>query len=207
MIYVTSPELISAVYRDSRVRRNLPGKSYNFNIYHQRFVFSPIRLDISEKVFGMSNAACQSQEMKEDYFVMHHHELSPKKSVELHARYSRFAEKHIISAIDHYDGQTALLLPFIHQAAFNSAAYAFFGDSLDVKMAYEKFRGFDQNVHMVLAGMPKMLLPGPYRSRDEGIDMFEEYLHKAKPYDDCSPIMRRAIEISTESGWVRVQIL
>ncbi|KIJ34277.1 hypothetical protein M422DRAFT_782913 [Sphaerobolus stellatus SS14] len=183
MTYVTSPELISAIYRDSK-----------------NFAFFPFRLELSERIFGMSHDSVHSLSMTEEYFTMHHDELSPRNSAFLLHRYIKQGHIHILDAINTFNGKTTPLLPFLHLAAYHSAAYAFFGYGLDVPKSYECFRKFDESTHLMIAGMPRILLPGPFRARDEGIKVFEEYL-KTPLEDDCSPVIKRSREISQEAGW------
>jgi len=182
IIYITAPELISALFRDSKT-----------------FVFTPIRLEIAARIFGMSwkhlNSLCTDNE----YFKVHQRELSPVKVPGIHRRYGKYAYECIFEALNNLDGGAVPLYSFIKPAAYHAASYAFFGKSFDSKASYEPFKKFDDMFYLLAAGLPLRLLREAYQSRSFLISLFKTYV--TSPHEDCSELVQAIEGLAREREW------
>jgi hypothetical protein len=96
----------------------------------------PIRLEISNKIFGISHAATYSSYMAEGYLPMHHRALSPQNIVEVLERYAQHAREHVLNAVDKLDGKGSPLVQFVVPPAYYSACRAVFGRAFDAGQSY-----------------------------------------------------------------------
>ncbi|KAF8579492.1 cytochrome P450 [Ramaria rubella] len=182
MTYITSPNLISAVYRDVKT-----------------FEFIPIRLDITENIFGLSHEATHSSFLLNEYLPMHHRGLSPKNMAGLLHRYTQYAHEFVLKTLEKYDGSRTSLVPFMVPPAYSSAAGALFGRAFDAEKSYKPFRTFDDQFHIMLAGVPRFLMPGTHRAWDQVIKQFEQYLKT--PHEDSSELMLLIEAGARDAGW------
>lgn len=182
--YVTAPELISAIYRDSKT-----------------FQFLQIRLEMTEKIFGSSNALCQDPVYFEDYYKAHHEELSPIKVASVLQRYGILAYESLQSTLNKLDNGSTTGLSFIKPPAYDAAAYAFFGKTFPSRESYEPFKTFDEGFLLLQTQIPRFLLKKPIQAREKLIKMFEKYL--SSPHDDCAGLIHAIEEIASTTNWVR----
>jgi hypothetical protein len=176
--------------------------------YPQSFEFTPIRLDISQKIFALSYDVCHDGWMTGEYFAMHHRALSPTGIQPLLASYTTHAISCIseaLSALSSSSSQASLntpLVPLVVPAAFHSAAYTFFGKSFPTKQIYSDFRTFDGSFHLMLAGAPKWLVPAPHDAHARVLDAVEKYLDG--PHEDLCQLMHDTEVGAKNQGWVSI---
>ncbi|EIN05202.1 cytochrome P450 [Punctularia strigosozonata HHB-11173 SS5] len=191
LTYVTDPALISAVYRDPK-----------------SFEFTPIRLDISQKIFALSHGVCNDGWMTGDYFSMHHRALSPSGIQPLLASYTTHAISCISEALSALPPSTSAgsspscktsLAPLIVPPAFYSAAHTFFGASFPAKDVYGDFRTFDGSFHLMLAGAPKWLVSAPHDAYARILDKVERFLDG--PHEDVCQLMHDTEIGARAQGW------
>lgn len=181
--YVTAPNLISAIYRDSKT-----------------FQFTPIRIEITHKIFGSSPALTQDPVYYEDYYKAHHEELSPIKVVSVLQRYGAFTYEALQKALDKLDDNSgATKLSFIKPAAYDAAAYAFFGKAFPSEESYEPFKTFDEGFLLLQTDIPRFFLKKPIQAREKLFKLFENYL--SNPHDDCAGIMHAIDTFANKANW------
>ncbi|KIJ43970.1 hypothetical protein M422DRAFT_252463, partial [Sphaerobolus stellatus SS14] len=181
--YVTSPELISAIYRESKI-----------------FEFVPIRMDMAYKIFDVAREVNGNPVMTEDLFKTHHAKLSPKNVGEIHKRYGGFTYESIQIALDNSsDTPITRLSPFLKPAAYDAALYAFFGKSYNARASYQPFIDFDNGFPLLQAGAPKFLLKKTLAGRDQLTEITKRYL--TGPHSDCSDFVSSIEEIANEAKW------
>ncbi|KAF8587451.1 cytochrome P450 [Ramaria rubella] len=183
MAWVTSPELISAIYRDPK-----------------SFEYLPVRLDIIERAFGLPRDLMHTRFFVDDLLQIHHEELSPKKISDLIESYAKNAHTYLSQALEKFDGTCAELMSFILLPAYLAAAATFFGTAFEAEKSYKGFKAFDDQFHLiVVAGLPKLMFRGAFRAWEEVIDLLEQYLKT--PHEDSSTLMLRMESSAKGAGW------
>ncbi|KAF8587442.1 cytochrome P450 [Ramaria rubella] len=183
MAWVTSPELISAIYRDPK-----------------SFEYLPVRLDIIERAFGLPRDLMHTRFIVDDLLQIHHEELSPKKISDLIESYAKNAHTYLSQALEKFDGTCTELMSFILLPAYLAAAATFFGTAFEAEKSYKGFKAFDDQFHLiVVAGLPKFMFRGAFRAWEEVIDLLEQYLKT--PHEDSSTLMLRMESSAKGAGW------
>lgn len=165
----------------------------------------PIRLDMTEHVFGVSHEATYSPFTIDEYLPMHHRAFSSQNVVGVLERYAEYAHEFVVRAVDKLDGGCSPLVPFIVPPAYYSASRAMFGQAFDAEKSYKPFRTFDDQFHLMLAGVPKFMLPRPHRAWDQVGKLFEQYLET--PHEDCFEAISQFETGAKDAGWVCVCII
>ncbi|GJJ07854.1 hypothetical protein Clacol_002060 [Clathrus columnatus] len=181
--YITAPEIISAVYRDSKT-----------------FEFTPIRLDMSELIFGISKKSCN--DMKNiDHFLKYHHEgLSAKAVHGLHQRYGPFAYDCIQNMMINFRATTITKLAlFIKPPAYVAALYTFFGKTYPALESYEPFQIFDAGFLLLQTKLPRFILRKYLNAREKLTVLTEGYL--TSPHEDCSDFVREMEGLVRNEKW------
>ncbi|KAK0489942.1 cytochrome P450 [Armillaria luteobubalina] len=189
MTYITSSNLISAVYRDSKT-----------------FEFTPIRKEMSKTVFEMTHEAVYSAFMQQEYFPMHHRLLSQTAIPTLLSRYAELAEKSIIESLATRTAKgRALLSEFILSASYDAAAHAFFGTKFPVKETYPAFRVFDNKFHLIAGEMPYFLIKDARKAWEDVVDVIDKYIAQG-PYEDAYELIDWLPTHAEEAGWNRKDV-
>lgn len=135
-----------------------------------------------------------------EYLPFHHRALSPQNVTGLHHRYAKHAHECIREAVNMYDGQSPPLFPFVIPSAFYSACYAFFGRAFDAEKSYKPFQKFDNQFHILAAGVPRLMMLGPHRAWSQVGKLFEQYIKG--PHEDCSDFVLGTISGARDANWV-----
>ncbi|KAK0443199.1 cytochrome P450 [Armillaria borealis] len=189
MTYITSSNLISAVYRDSKT-----------------FEFTPIRKEMSKTVFEISHEAAYSAFMQQEYFPMHHRLLSQTAIPVLLSRYAKLAEKSIIESLTTRTAKgKALLSEFILSASYDAAACAFFGTKFPVKETYPAFRVFDNKFHLIAGEMPYFLVKDARKAWEGVVDVIDKYIERG-PYEDAYELIDWLSTHAEGAGWNRKDV-
>ncbi|KAK0233888.1 cytochrome P450 [Armillaria fumosa] len=186
MTFITSPNLIGAVYRDSKT-----------------FEYTPIRKEMAITVFNLSRDAVYSSFMQEEYFPMHHRLLSQTAIPVLLSRYTALAEKYIIESLTTRTAKgKARLSEFILSTSYHAAAHAFFGTKFPVKETYPIFRTFDKKFHLIAGEMPYFLVKDSRKAWDDLVDIIiNKYLSQG-PHEDAYEVIDWISTQSSEApGW------
>lgn len=186
MTYVTSPELINAIYRDAKT-----------------FDFVPIRWEISENVFQIPMSIVMSPNITSQYYPDHHRLLAPKNIGPILDLYSRYAFEDLSSRIQSLNGSSTPLFQLLIPPAYSAASAAFFGREFPAGDAYEDFATFNDAFHLIGAGVPRWMLPTPYKAWDRVISRFEAYLGtlKDKNPEDLPELVRLTMETSARGEY------
>ncbi|GJJ07855.1 hypothetical protein Clacol_002061 [Clathrus columnatus] len=185
--YITSPELISAIYRDSKT-----------------FNFTPIRLEILEVIFGMSKELCSDSKNLDVFFKIHHDGLSAKNVHGLHQRYGAFAYESIKNTLDSDNFRnttttSAKLASFIKPPAYDAALYAFFGKSFPAPESYEPFQTFDEGFMLLQTKLPRFILRKFINAREKLTTITENYM--TSPHEDCADFIREMEGLVRREKW------
>ncbi|TCD68673.1 Cholesterol 7-alpha-monooxygenase [Steccherinum ochraceum] len=169
MTYVTSSELIQAIYRDP-----------------QTFHFTEIRQEMQVRVFQMPHEVSYSEELSQSFFPAHHRALVPGKIRSLLAAYARFAYSELsarVHTIESLPKGTPLAAGIVSPAAYNAAAKALYGATYHARETMGSFMQFDGVFHMVAGGLPLWLMPSARKGWEDVIEHSVEhvrFLRKSK---------------------------
>ena len=94
-------------------------------------------------------------------------------------------------------------MDFIILLTFNASGHAFFGKDCPIDHMFEPFKLFDDNVHLILAGVPKVFMKGPVNALDEIATIIEErYLSKPGALYDASDPIKEYERLAKDGGLV-----
>ena len=142
--------------------------------------------------------------MQETFFPMNHKLLSPKYVQPVVDKYIALTHRHLEERANQYDGLSIALRDFIVPLTFEASGHAFFGQHCPVNDLFEPFKLFDNNFHLLLAGVPKMFMRGPVTALDNLATIIEEgYLLKPGAMDEASDVIKEYERITKEGGFVR----
>ncbi|KAF8583192.1 cytochrome P450 [Ramaria rubella] len=152
MTWVTSPELISAIYRDPK-----------------SFEFLPVRLGITESAFGLPHDLVRTRFYAEDHLPIYHEELSPKNILNFAESYAKNAHAYLSQALEKFDGSCTEPMSFMILPAYLAAATTFFGTAFEAEKSYKGFKTFDDQFHVIVTELPNVLmLRAEASARDAG---------------------------------------
>jgi len=141
--------------------------------------------------------------MQETLFPMNHKLLSPKYVQPVVDKYIALTYQTLEERANQYNGLNVALRDFIVPLTFNASGHAFFGKYCPVNDLFKPFKLFDDNFHLLLAGVPKMFMKGPVSAFDELTTIIEErYLSKPNALDDASDVIKEYERITKEGGFV-----
>ncbi|KAI0756862.1 cytochrome P450 [Daedaleopsis nitida] len=159
MVLVTTPSHISAVYRDSQ--------TYNF---------TNIRIEMGESIFAIRKALHEDPYMVETYMPGLHRLLLPNNLKPMVSQYLTSAHDLLLSMITSMNGASGPLKSFIIPPAYRAACEAGFGTKFPSAKSYPFFKDFDDNFHLLGAGLPKFLFSKPIKAWHNLIDLIEAYV-------------------------------
>ena len=134
---------------------------------------------------------------------MSHKLLSPKHVQSAVDKYTALTYQHLEERANQYNGMNVALRDFIVPLTFDASSRAFFGKDCPVNDLFKPFKLFDDNVHLILAGVPKMFVKGPVTALDDLATIIEEkYLSKPNAMDDASDLVKEFERIIKEEGHV-----
>ena len=136
-------------------------------------------------------------------FPISHKLLSPKCIQPVVDKYTSLTYQHLKEQAVQYDGMNVALRDFIVLLAFGPSGRAFFGERCPVDDLFKPYKMFDDRFHLLLAGVPKMLMRGPVAALDDMATILEEkYLLKPNAMDDASELIKEYERITREEGFV-----
>ena len=95
------------------------------------------------------------------------------------------------------------LRDFIIPLTFDASSRAFFGKDCPVNDLFKPFKLFDDNAHLMLAGVPKMFTKGPVTALDDLATIIKEkYLSKPNAMDGASDLVKEFERMTREGGFV-----
>ena len=144
-----------------------------------------------------------SQIMKEDIFPMGHRLLSPKCVQPVVDKFIALTYQHLEERAHQCNGINVALKDFIVPLAFDASSRAFFGKHFPVNDLFKPFKPFDQSIHLILAGVPKVFMKGSVTAPDDPTTTTEEkYLSKPNAMDDAADLVKEFERMTREGGFV-----
>lgn len=141
--------------------------------------------------------------MQETMFPTSHKLLSPKYVQPVVDKYIALTYQNLEERANQYNGLNTALRDFIVPLTFDASARAFFGKECPVGDLLKPFRLFDNNFHLLLAGIPKFFMKGPVKALDELATIVDErYLSKPDALDDASEMVKAYDRITKDDGFV-----
>ena len=141
--------------------------------------------------------------MQEAIFPMGRRLLSPKYVQPVVDKYTAPTYQHLEERANQYNGMKIALRDFIVPLTFDTSSRVFFGKHCPVDDLFKPFKLFDDNVHLILAGFPRMFMKGPVTALDDMVTIIEEkYLSKPGAMDDASDLVKEFERITREGGFV-----
>ncbi|KAH8101770.1 cytochrome P450 [Cristinia sonorae] len=185
MTYVTSPALISAIYRDTRT-----------------FEFITIRKTISEEVFSTPKHVAMSSELSEIYFPAHHRILAPTNIGPILHRYAGHISQQLSTKISETEGASTPLIDLVIMPAYVAAAKAFFGERFPATRSYPPFFKFNDAFHLLVANLPRFITAGPREAWSQGvIQLFESYIRDVREAGEYTELINATLSIGDSLGW------
>ncbi|KAI8990562.1 cytochrome P450 [Trametes punicea] len=187
MIFVSSPSLISSIYRDS-----------------QSFNFLAIRLDMAETIFSMRPDIGRQQYMLETYVPAMHHALLPGNVRPMVSAYIASAHELIRSTVANINGSSVPLLSLIVPPGYRAAAYAALGKSFPAEESYPLFKTFDDSFALLAANLPRVMVSKPMKAWDKLVDLIEAYIDRveSESAEEVGHFVGIALQ-GREAGWTR----
>ena len=140
--------------------------------------------------------------MQETLFPTGHKLLSPKHVQPVVDKYIALTYQHLEERANDYNGLNVPLRDFIVPMAFRASSRAFFGRRCPANDLFEPFKVFDNNFHLLMAGVPKVFMKDPANALDELATITENYLLKPDALDDASDVVKEYERITKEGGFV-----
>ena len=141
--------------------------------------------------------------MQETLFPTGHKLLSSKHVQPIVDKYIALLYGYLDERANQYDGLNIALRDFIVPLTFDASAHAFFGKDCPISDLLKPFRLFDNNFHLLLAGIPKMFMKGPVKALDDLVSIVvERYLSKPGALDDASELIKAYHRIIKDDGFV-----
>jgi len=165
------------------------------------FVLSPIlpTFPAADVVHRLAHAPF----MQETFFPMNNKLLSPKYVQPVVDKYIALTHSHLEERAAQYNGLNVALRDFIVPLTFQASGHAFFGPHCPVDDLFGPFERFDNNFHLLLAGVPKMFLKTPVAALGDLSTIIEEkYLSKPNAIDDASEMIKEYAAQIKEAGFV-----
>ncbi|KAF9646400.1 cytochrome P450 [Thelephora ganbajun] len=183
--YITSPQLIAEVYKNP-----------------QKYDFPQIRENVGAEVFMISENLAHAPFMQETLFPLNHKLLSQKHVQPIVDKCIALIYQDLKERANQYDGLNIALRDFIVPLTFDASGHAFFGKDFPVNEFLEPFKSFDDNFHLLLAGVPKIFMRGPVNALDRLVTIIEEkYLSKPHALDDAFDLIKEYERLTKESGF------
>jgi len=185
LTYVVAPSLITAVYRNSKT-----------------FSFTPIRLGVAERVMQIPHDIAYSPVLAGHIFRGHTKLMAPQNIHTFVEKYTQLAHKCISDAIDRREDHKVQLVDLIIPAAYTSSACAFFGESFPAEKTYPHFTKFTGSFHLLIAGVTRTMMPGPWKAWDAIFDIIVDYIADLRKSGDPPPEMTDLwVSGGGEAGW------
>ena len=141
--------------------------------------------------------------LQESIFPLNRKLLSQKYVQPVIDKYTALTYQHLEERADQYNGIKVALGDFIVPLTFDGSSRAFLGKHCPVNDLFKPFKLFDDNIHLILAGAPKMFVKGPVTALDDLATIIEEkYLSKPNAMDDASELIKEFERIIKEGGFV-----
>ena len=141
--------------------------------------------------------------MQEIIFPLNHKFLSPKSVQPVIDKHTALTYQNLEERVDQYNRMNIALRDFIIPLTIDASSRAFFGKHYPLNDLSKPFKMFDDNAHLLLAGVPKTFMKGPVAALDDLATIIDEkYFSKPDAMDDASDIIREFERVTKEGGFV-----
>ncbi|KAI9065865.1 cytochrome P450 [Trametes sanguinea] len=189
-IFVTSPSLMSTVYRDA-----------------QSFDFNEIRLDIGEQVFSLPASFGRQPYMLDHIMPAMHRMFLPSNLQPMIAAYIGSAYDRIRSSVAAMDGSSVSLSSLIFPPAYHAAAHAAFGPGFPIEDSYPIFWTFDKSFHLLAANLPKWLLSEPLDAWEKLVDLIQSRIDRMAEDDQEAGVLAcLSLQGREAVGWTNREV-
>ncbi|KAI0778320.1 cytochrome P450 [Trametes elegans] len=183
-IFVTSPSLISTVYRDSR-----------------NFDFQELNTDVGATTFSIDPSVGGQPYMLETYSSALHYALLPSNFQPMTVAFVANTHDCLRSTLANLQGSSVPLASFITAPIYHAAARAAFGSSFPVDDTWSAFTTFDDSYLLLRSGIPRIFLSKPLAAWDKLTQVIESYVAGLQKDGDEVPHYIRAALAGREAGW------
>ncbi len=162
-----------------------------------------VRVQMGEQAFAVRKAIVGESYMLNHYMPELHHMLLPSNLKPMTSIYLTSVYDTLLSMVASMDGASGPLKTFIIPPAYRAACHAGFGLDFPAEESYPFFKVFDENFHLVGAGLPKFLLSKTWKAWDNLIDLLEAYVNQQEEAgEDMTPFVMAALEGQGRGEWV-----
>ena len=141
--------------------------------------------------------------LQETIFPLNRKLLSAKYVQPVVNKYTTLTYQHLEERANRYNGMNVALKDFIVPLTFDGSSRAFFGKHCPVDDLFKPFKLLDDNIHLLMAGVPRMFTKGPVTALDDLVTIIEEkYLSKPDAMDDASDMVKELERVTKEGGFV-----
>ncbi len=141
--------------------------------------------------------------MVDTYMGQLHNFMLPSNIHPLVEAYTASAHDSLLSMISSMDGASGALKTFIIPSAYRAACHAAFGRNFPAEKSYPFFKTFDDDFHLIGAGLPKFLLSKPLKAWDELVDVIENYVKEQdEKREDLSQFLAAGLDGYRRGEWV-----
>ena len=133
---------------------------------------------MGHKIFQLREHISGAPYMVDSYMGKMHNLLLPSNLRPMVQTYVTSAHDSLLSMISSMDGASGALKTFIIPPAYRAACHAGFGLEFPADKSYPFFQAFDDDFHLLGAGLPKFLLSKPLKAWDQLVDLFEAFIKK-----------------------------
>ncbi len=132
-----------------------------------------------------------------------HHTLLPSNLKPMVSVYLTSVYDTLLSMVASMDGTSGPLKTFIIPPAYRAACHAGFGLDFPAEKSYPFFKVFDENFHLLVAGLPKFLLSKTWKAWDNLVDLLEVYVNQQEEAgEDMTPFVMVALDGQGRGEWV-----
>lgn len=175
------------------------------HLCRQSFDFLSVRVEMGHKVFQLREHISRAPYMVDEYMGQLHNLLLPSNLHPMVEAYVASAHDNLLSMISSMDGASGALKTFIISPAYRSACYAGFGPDFPADKSYPFFKAFDDDFHLLGAGLPKFLLSKPLKAWDQLLDVFESFVKQQNEKgEDLNEFLVAGLDGYRRGEWVSV---
>ncbi|KZO93292.1 cytochrome P450 [Calocera viscosa TUFC12733] len=188
MYYITSPEIISSIYKSPK-----------------EFALSPMQFEWMRNIFGLSGAAAaDAAAVGQQMFPLIHKALSPAYVNGLGEAFAAAAASSLGALFEELHsrpGRTTVdLLPFVHSGVFDAATHALFGPSFPSSSLQPSFSTFDASVPALAMGLSSSLDMPFTRAREDLLRVFEQYI-AGQGLGEASELIEGVVQVARSHAW------
>ena len=159
---------------------------------------------MGEEVFAVRKPILDAPYIVDTYMPELHRVLLPSNLKAMTSLYLTSAHDSLLSMIASMNGASGPLKTFVIPPSYRAACHAGFGPNFPAEQSYPLFKTFDDNFHLLVAGLPNFYLSKTKKAWHDLVNLVEAYVVKAdRAGDDLSPYLTVALDAHRRGEWVR----